>query len=82
MGAGYALDDTDLAILGKLLEKGGSEYQSTIQRELGLPKTTMWRRAKRLEQLGYIEVEKTPRGNILRLTSEGEKKAREWRREG
>ncbi len=72
VGTGYEIDDTDKAILRKLVEHGGSEYQSVVQKELGLPKTTMWRRVKRLEQLGYLEVEKTPRGNLLRITRRGE----------
>ncbi|MET1101463.1 MAG: winged helix-turn-helix transcriptional regulator [Pyrodictiaceae archaeon] len=61
------LDDLDKAIIDKLREKGGSEYQYVLQRELGLPKTTMWRRIKRLEKLGIIRVEKRGKGNYIIL---------------
>ncbi len=59
------LDDTDKAILRKLIEKGGSSYQSEIQRELGIPRTTLWRHVKKLEKLGIVEVVKE--GNLNRL---------------
>ncbi len=53
-----ALSDLDKAILTKLAEKGGSALQSELQKELGTPKTTLWRHIKKLEKLGYVEIVK------------------------
>ena len=54
----HALSDVDKAIIEKLAEKGGSALQSELQKELGLPKTTLWRHVKKLEKLGFVRIEK------------------------
>lgn len=52
------LSDLDKAILNKLAEKGGSALQSELQKELGVPKTTLWRHIRKLERLGFVDVVK------------------------
>jgi len=52
------LNDLDRAILNKLAEKGGSALQSELQKELGVPKTTLWRHIRKLERLGFVDVVK------------------------
>ena len=52
------LSDLDRAILNKLAEKGGSALQSELQKELGVPKTTLWRHIRKLERLGFVDVVK------------------------
>ena len=54
----HALGDVDKAIIEKLVEKGGSALQSELQKELGVPKTTLWRHIKKLEKLGFVRIEK------------------------
>jgi len=61
------LDKIDLAIINLLDKKGGSAFQSEIQKELLLPKTTLWRHIRRLERLGYIKIEKIGQVNKLIL---------------
>ncbi len=61
----------DIALLRKLEQMGGSAYLSELRAALEMPKTTIWRRARRLSEGGFIEMEKTPRGSILRITEEG-----------
>lgn len=56
--ASYALSNIDKEILRKLDEHGGSVFQSELQRELGIPKTTLWRHVKKLEKLGYVKIVK------------------------
>ncbi len=61
----------DIALLRKLEQMGGSAYLSELRAALEMPKTTIWRRARRLSEGGFIEMEKTPRGSILRITEDG-----------
>ncbi len=61
------LDDTDKAILKKIKELGGSILQSELQKQLGIPKATLWRHVKRLEKMGFIEVTREGRTNRLTL---------------
>lgn len=48
------LDDTDRAIL-KILEKDSKTIAKTIAEQLGLTKTPVYERIKRLEQEGFIK---------------------------
>ena len=61
------LDSVDRDILELLRRKGGKALQTELMTELRIPKTTLWRHVKRLEELGYIEVEKIGRVNIVKL---------------
>lgn len=54
----YTLSNIDKEILRKLDEHSGSAFQSELQRELGIPKTTLWRHVKKLEKLGYVKIVK------------------------
>jgi len=61
------LTEEEEAIVRFVKARGGRAYQSEIRDYLGLPTTTVWRRIKRLEELGIVEVERTPRGNLVKL---------------
>ena len=61
------LDDVDKLILRKLEEHGGEMLQSQLQRETGLPKTTLWRHVRRLAEQGYIEIIREGKANRLVL---------------
>jgi len=45
---------------------------SRLLAELGLPKTTLWRRVKRLERLGYLQIVKEGAFNKLILIKDFE----------
>lgn len=66
-GAEYSLDETDEEILRALEEAGGEVAQSDLQRATGLPKTTLWRRLRRLEEAGFVEVKREGKVNRVRL---------------
>ena len=61
------LSEEDLAILEALRRAGGGAFQSELQKAVGMPSTTMWRRVKRLEKLGYVVVEKRAGRNYVKL---------------
>ncbi len=65
----YNLDSVDLSILSSLT--GGDKALSELRKELSIPKTTLWRRAKRLEENKLLKMRKTPSGSILSITREG-----------
>ncbi len=52
------LSDVDLAILKSLEKRGGSALQSELQKDVPVPRTTLWRHVKKLEKLGYVRIEK------------------------
>ena len=33
----------------------------------GIPRTTLWRRVKKLSKLGYVEIKKIGRSSVIRL---------------
>jgi len=70
----YNLDSTDLQIISSLLER--SMRFSDLREELSLPKTTLWRRTRKLEERGLLKIDKKPSGNVLKLTKRGEKIAK------
>ncbi|MEZ0319890.1 MAG: helix-turn-helix domain-containing protein [Pyrobaculum sp.] len=51
------LSEVDARILDYLRKKGGA-YETQISRELGIPRTTVFRAVRRLEETGRIRVEK------------------------
>jgi len=61
------LDNVDISILRYLEQRGGSAMQSEIQRDLILPKTTLWRHIRRLEREGFVRVEKIGQQNKIVL---------------
>lgn len=62
-GLGYL----DKAILEALRDKGGKALQTELISELKVPKTTLWRHVRKLEALGYVEIEQIGRVNIIKL---------------
>ncbi len=63
------LDDRDLLLL-KLISRGGHNI-SSLARESGLSKSVVWRRIKKLEDLGLIETSKGIGKVDLSLTDKG-----------
>jgi uncharacterized membrane protein len=61
------LGEEDVRILDELRRLGGGALQSELQKAVGMPPTTLWRRVKRLERLGYVVVEKKAGRNYVRL---------------
>jgi len=72
-GGGFeesGLSELDRLILEAIRERGGSVLQGRLQNELGIPKTTLWRRVKKLEKLGYLRIVKEGTVNRLILLRE------------
>ena len=61
------LTEADRLILKALEEAGGEALQSELQRMTGLPKTTLWRRLRRLEEAGYVELRREGKVNRVKL---------------
>ncbi len=61
------IDAVDREILRVIKEIGKDDASaSRIQELTGLPKTTLWRRLRKLERLGYIEIYRVGRRSIIR----------------
>jgi uncharacterized membrane protein len=58
------LNDTDRLVLSYLRKTGGA-YESDIARALGLPRTTVFKSVRRLEQTGLATVEKRDGKNFV-----------------
>lgn len=58
------LSDTDKAIMAYLRRQGGA-YESEIARDLGIPRTTVFRAIRRLEQRGVVRTEKRDGRNYV-----------------
>ena len=52
------LSSTDVEVLGLVRSRGGRIFMSELRDSLGLPKTTLWRRVRRLEGMGYVRTRK------------------------
>lgn len=52
------LGDIDMMIVRSLEKRGGSAFQSELQKDIPIPKTTLWRHIKKLEKLGIVRIEK------------------------
>ncbi|MGC9153548.1 MAG: helix-turn-helix domain-containing protein [Vulcanisaeta sp.] len=65
LGLEYGLNEYETAILKYIKSKGGSAYESDISKDLGIPRTTVWRSVKRLESLGLVEVRKVEGKNLV-----------------
>lgn len=61
------LEQVDEVILKKLEEMGGSAYQADLIRALQIPRTTAWRRIRRLAQAGLLEIKEAERGRLVVL---------------
>jgi uncharacterized membrane protein len=62
-----ALRPDDLEMLRFIRDKGGKVVEAEIRERFDVPRTTAWRQAKRLEQLGYLRVKKLGSQNQLEL---------------
>jgi len=61
------VDAIDGEILRAIRDLGGEARISEIQELTGLPKTTLWRRLRKLERIGYIEIYRAGKGSMARL---------------
>lgn len=61
------LDEEDVQIIEGLKRLGGGAFQSELQKVVNLPTTTLWRRLRRLEDIGLIVIEKRAGRNYIRL---------------
>jgi uncharacterized membrane protein len=62
-----ALSEEDREIVDLLRRAGGGMFQSDISLYVKMPTTTLWRRVRRLQELGYVRVEKVGGRNYVRL---------------
>jgi len=62
-----ALRPEDIEMLRFIRDRGGKVVEAEIRQRFTVPRTTAWRQAKRLEQLGYIRVSKLGSQNQLEL---------------
>lgn len=62
--AALDLNDTDKLVLSYIRRTGGS-YESDIARNLGLPRTTVFKSVRRLERAGLVSVEKRDGRNFV-----------------
>ncbi|HII61945.1 helix-turn-helix transcriptional regulator [Pyrococcus horikoshii] len=63
----YNLNDDELNAIIYLIEKGGKCRQAELRKALNLPKTTVWRMIRRLEQMGLVKLYKVGRENWVEL---------------
>jgi len=64
------LREDDFKMMGVLAENGGEAFESEVRARFDLPKTTIWRMAKRLEKDGYITVSTVAGQNLLKVRAE------------
>ncbi len=70
LGRGVAKEfgDIDIMIIKSLEKRGGSALQSELQKDIPIPKTTLWRHVKKLEKMGIVKIEKVGIQNRVILT--------------
>ena len=61
------LDAIDKKVLRIVRNLGGETIMSMIMDRAGIPRTTLWRRVKKLSKLGYVEIKKIGRSSVIRL---------------
>ncbi len=61
------LSDYEAAIIRYLKSRGGSAFEIEISRDLGIPRTTVWRSVRRLEGLGLVRITKVDGKNVVIL---------------
>ncbi|CAB49894.1 helix-turn-helix transcriptional regulator [Pyrococcus abyssi] len=71
----YNLNDDELNAIKYLISVGGKCKQAELRRALNLPKTTVWRMVRRLEQMGLVKLYKVGRENWVELTIDMQKYA-------
>ncbi|MBS7628555.1 hypothetical protein KEJ23_01020 [Candidatus Bathyarchaeota archaeon] len=65
---GGDLSPLDHRILEFIRSRGGKVFESEIRDELGLPKTSLWRRVWRLERMGYLRLRRVGIQNEVAVT--------------
>lgn len=68
---GVVPSDVDSHILLFLRSQGGLAYQSDITKALGLPKSTVHKALRRLEEQGLVEIRRQGRVNLVVLREAG-----------
>ncbi len=71
----YELSDLEREIIKIIKDRGGSILQSELYRLLGVPRTTLWRAVRRLEERGIVRVEKVNRLNKIVLVEDLERRS-------
>ncbi|MGQ9543839.1 MAG: helix-turn-helix transcriptional regulator [Candidatus Bathyarchaeia archaeon] len=61
------LSPIDSQILGFIRSRGGRVFEYELRDELGLPKTSAWRRVRRLHRMGYVRRRKVGSQNEVEL---------------
>ncbi|AEC52431.1 hypothetical protein PNA2_1516 [Pyrococcus sp. NA2] len=69
----YNLNDDELNAIIYLIQSGGRCRQAELRKALNLPKTTVWRMIRRLEQMGLVKLYKVGRENWIELTIDMQK---------
>ncbi len=64
------LSDLERKIINILVERGGEIYQSELYRLLKIPRTTLWRYIRRLEDRGIVRIKKVNRLNKIVLVKD------------
>ena len=62
-----SLNDYEISIIRYLRSRGGSAFEVDIFRDLGIPRTTIWRSVRRLESLGIVRITKVEGKNMVTL---------------
>ncbi|MFQ6086151.1 MAG: helix-turn-helix transcriptional regulator, partial [Candidatus Bathyarchaeia archaeon] len=60
---------SDREVVRFIAERGGEVLESEIRSKFDLPKTTVWRLVKRLEENGIVRVKKFGKQNYVQLKS-------------
>ena len=63
----FELRPEDRELLEYLAARGGRALESELRQRFSLPKSSMWRMARRLETLGYIKIRKVGIQNQIEL---------------
>lgn len=61
-----SLDTLEIALLDHILDHG-PVFESEIRERFDLPKTSSWRTMRRLQEQGYIKIEKKAKVNIISI---------------
>jgi uncharacterized membrane protein len=62
------LSPADNEMLQAIRSKGGKIFESELRDSLGLPKTSAWRRVKKLEKRGLIKIRRVGSQNEIELS--------------
>ena len=61
------LSPSDNEVLELIRSKGGRVFESELRDSLGLPKTSAWRRVRRLEKMGLVRTKRVGSQNEIKL---------------